>query len=217
MFIGHFALGFAAKKWAPRQSLAVLVAAPILLDVLWPVFCLAGLERFHIEEGNTAFQPLVFDSYPWSHSLLMSVLWGALFALVVARLTKDRAGAAIAGVLVVSHWVLDWISHKPDMPLWPGGPRFGLGLWYSIPATVTVEVALFVLGVGIYLATTRARDRSGIVALWSFIALLALAYLATSNGKAPPSQVAVLVSGLTAMLVMPLWAWWIDRHREVVT
>ena len=217
MFIGHFALGFAAKKAAPRQSLAVLIAAPIFLDVLWPVFTLIGIERFHIEPGNTAYQPLVFDSYPWSHSLLMSIAWGVLFALVVRAATKDDRGAWLCGALVVSHWVLDWISHKPDMPLWPGGgPKLGLGLWYSIPATVIVESAMFAAGVTLYLRATRARDRIGSIAAWAFILLLAVTYAAGSRGAPPPSEFAVSMSGLIAVVVMPAWAWWFDKHREVV-
>lgn len=214
MFIGHFALGFAAKRWAPRQSLALLIAAPIWNDILWPVLVLLGVERFHIAPGNSAYQPLVFDWYPWSHSLLMDTLWAVLIGLLVWRFTRDARGATIVGVLVLSHWVLDFVSHVPDMPLWPGGPRLGLGLWRSIPATIVVESALYLAGVAIYLRATRARDRIGSVALWAFILLLAVSYAATSNGAAPPSQNAVVIPGLIATLVMPLWAWWIDRHRE---
>jgi hypothetical protein len=215
MFIGHFALGFAAKRAAPRQSMGVLIAAPIFLDVLWPIFCLAGIERFHIEPGNTAYQPLAFDWYPWSHSLAISLLWGVLFGLVVKRLTGDHMGAIVVGALVVSHWVLDWVSHRPDMPLWPGGPRLGLGLWNSVPATIAVEGTMFVAAVALYLRTTRALDRIGSVAMWAFVLFLAVSYLASSNGTPPPSLLAVLIPGLIATILMPVWAWWFDRHRQV--
>jgi membrane-bound metal-dependent hydrolase YbcI (DUF457 family) len=216
MFIGHFALGFAAKKWAPRQSLAVLLIAPSFVDVLWPLFCALGIESFHIQPGNSAYQPLVFDSYPWSHSLLMGIVWGALFGAVVYALSKDRAGAIVTGLLVVSHWVLDFVSHVPDMPLWPGGPKLGLGLWNSIPATIVVEGLLFVAGVAIYLRATRARDRIGYFGIRAYILFLAVLYAASSNGAPPPSARIVIIVGLLAPAVFTPVAWWADRHREVV-
>lgn len=215
MFIGHFAVGFAAKRWAPRQNLAVLIAAPIFDDILWPILVALGVERFHIAPGNTAYQPAVFDWYPWSHSLLLDAAWAVLIGWVVWRFTRDVRGAWIVGALVVSHWVLDWISHVPDMPLWPGGPRVGLGLWNSIAATVTVEGALFVAGVAVYLVSTRATDRRGTIALWSLLVVLVASYAVSSNGAPPPSQAAVIAAGMAATVFMPLWAWWIDRHREM--
>ena len=218
MFIGHFALGFAAKRLAPRQSLGVLIAAPILVDMLWPLLVLAGVERFSIRPGNTAFQPLYFDHFPWTHSLLMGIAWAVLFGLAVRRFTADAAGARVAGLLVLSHWVLDFISHRPDMPLFPGGgPKLGLGLWNSIPATVAVEVVMFAAGIALYARMTRARDRIGIAALWSLIAVLFLAYLSGTKGQAPPSQNAVILMGIIATPLSVAWAWWADRHREVIS
>ena len=80
MFIGHFAVALAAKRAAPRASLGWLVVACQLPDLIWPVLLLAGIERARIEPGNTAFTPLAFDHYPWSHSLLLVVIWGAALA-----------------------------------------------------------------------------------------------------------------------------------------
>jgi membrane-bound metal-dependent hydrolase YbcI (DUF457 family) len=216
VFIGHFACGFAAKRWAPRQSLAVLLLAPALLDVLWPVFVLAGLERFRIAPGATAYTPLVFEHYPWSHSLLMALVWAVLFALIVRRATHDGRGAVVGGALVASHWFLDFVTHAPDMPLWPGGPKLGLGLWNSIPATVVVESILFVAGVVIYLRTTRARGRAGQLALWSLVALLAIIYLANSQGQASPGRTMVVVAAFIGTALILAWAHWIERSREVV-
>jgi len=216
VFIGHFALGFAAKKLAPKQSLAMLMLAPVWLDAVWPVLVALGVERFRIVPGDTAFTPLAFDSYPWSHSLAMSVVWGLLLGGIVLLGTRDRSGARVVGALVVSHWVLDWISHRPDMPLWPGGSKLGLGLWNSIPATLIVESLLFVAGVAMYLRCTRARDQAGRIGLWALILLLAVSYLGSSFGPPPPNPYAVIGPALIASAAMPLWAWWIDRHREVV-
>ena len=213
MFIGHFACGFAAKRWAPRQPLAVLLLAPALLDVLWPLFVALKLERFRVEPGATAYTPMVFEHYPWSHSLLMSLVWAAVLALIVRRATSDVRGSVVVGMLVVSHWVLDFVSHAPDMPLWPGGPKLGLGLWNSIPATVIVESVIYAAGVAIYLRATRPRDRTGSVALWSLVVLLALVFAANSQGKAPPNQLVVVLGAFLGTALTLGWGYWIERHR----
>jgi membrane-bound metal-dependent hydrolase YbcI (DUF457 family) len=214
MFIGHFAVGLASKPVAPRASLGVLMAAPNLLDLLWPIFLLLGWEQVRIEPGNTAFTPLDFVSYPISHSLLTACGWGALFALLYWARTRYTRGAVVIGLSVVSHWVLDFVTHRPDMPLYPGGPKFGLGLWNSVPATVCIEVGMYVVGAWLYLSSTRARDRTGSYALWVFLAFGLLAYIGNILGPPPPNTRAIAFVTLTLWLV-PVWAWWIDRHREV--
>ena len=103
MFIGHFAVGFAAKKIAPRGSLPAYFAAAQLPDLLWPVLVTAGVERVTIAPGDTAFMPLRFDSYPISHSLALDLLWAVLFALGMWRATRDRRAAGACAALVVSH------------------------------------------------------------------------------------------------------------------
>jgi hypothetical protein len=214
MFIGHFAVGLASKRVAPRASLGVLLAAPNLLDLLWPIFLLLGWEQVRIDPGNTAFTPLDFVSYPISHSLLTAFGWGALFALIYWAVTRYSRGAIVIGLSVVSHWVLDFIVHRPDLPLYPGGPRVGLGLWNSVPATIAVEVAMYVAGAWLYLSMTRARDRVGTYALWSFLAFGLVAYVANILGPPPPNVHAIAFVTLALWLV-PLWGWWIDRHRDV--
>src|SRR5258705_8352380 len=184
MFIGHFAVGFAAKRAAPRLSVAVLFAAAQFADLLWPVLVALGIEQVRIQPGITAFTPLDFVSYPYSHSLLMLLVWGALFGALSARSTHDRRTWVVVAALVVSHWVLDWITHRPDMPLYPGSAKFGLGLWNSFGATVAVEVTMYAAGVWIYLKATRARDGIGRWALWGLIALLFVSYL--GNLVSPP-------------------------------
>src|SRR5215475_14568193 len=155
MFIGHFALGFAAKRAAPRLSLAALFAAAQLADVMWPVLVGLGIEQVRIDPGNTAFTPLEFVSYPYSHSLLFLCLWGVVFGLICAGIVHDRRALPIAAVLSISHWVLDWITHRPDMPLYPGSIKLGLGLWNSVAATIAVEVPMFAVGVWMYVRATR--------------------------------------------------------------
>lgn len=213
MFIGHFAVGFAAKKYAPRANLAALLAAALFLDILWPIFVLAGWERVRIDPGNTRFTPLDFVRYPWSHSLVMALVWATAFALVFYGITRYRAGAVVIWIGVVSHWVLDWISHRPDMPLYPGGPKLGLGLWNSIPGTMIVEVAMFAAGVYLYAHATRAFDLSGRYLLVGFVGLLLVLYVAERFSPPPPSVAAIAWTGVAAAIIFLPWSWWFDRHR----
>jgi len=217
MFIGHFALGFAAKRATPRTSLATLFAAAQFADLLWPVLVAIGVEQVRINPGDTAFTPLDFVSYPYSHSLLMLAVWGVAFAAVAVRLKPDttyvRTGIILA-LLVVSHWLLDWITHRPDMPLYPGGPKFGLGLWNSVPATLTIELALFAAGVWLYAAGTRARDGIGRWGFAGFVAFVLVAYASNVFGPPPPSVAALGIFAIAGAIVLLVWSWWFDRHRS---
>lgn len=215
MFIGHFALGFAAKRSTPRVSLAALFGAAQLADTLWPVLVATGLERVRIAPGDTPFTPLEFISYPYSHSLALLLIWGALFGLAYRAATgRNGRAAIILAALVVSHWVLDVASHRPDMPVYPGGPRFGLGLWYSIPATIAVEGSMFSIAVWMYARATRARDKIGRWALVALVALLAVAYVGNILGGPPPSVTAIWIAGLAGAVLIIGLAWWADSHRE---
>jgi membrane-bound metal-dependent hydrolase YbcI (DUF457 family) len=213
MFIGHFALGYAAKRLAPRTSLGTLFAAAQLPDVLWPVFLLAGVERATIVPGDTAFTPLRFDSYPLSHSLVTVIAWGALFGALHFWRKGRSLDALVLAALVVSHWLLDFASHRPDMPLWPGGPKLGLGLWNHVGATVGVETLMFGVGLWLAMEATRPRDRIG---RWGFVGLallLALLYAANVTAPPPPSMTAVAWAGLLLVPVFLGLASWVDRHR----
>jgi hypothetical protein len=213
MFIGHFAVGLALKRAAPRTSLGILVAAPQLLDLLWPWFLLLGWEHVRIEQGHTAFTPLAFDSYPISHSLLMAFVWAAVFVLLTRRVSTRQASLWI-GLAVVSHWVLDWITHSPDLPLVPlFGPKVGLGLWNSVAGTVVVETAMFAAATWLYVTGTRARDAIGRWSFVAWIAVLGLIYVGNMFSPPPPD---VRSLSLVALLIwlFPLWAWWFDAHRS---
>ena len=213
MFIGHFAIGFAAKKYAPRASLALLLTAPLFSDLLWPPLLLLGWERVRIDPGNTKFTPLDLVYYPWSHSLLLCVVWATAFAFLYVGITHYRPGMVAVSIGVLSHWVLDWITHGPDMPLYPGGPRFGLGLWNSIAGTMVVEIAMFGTGVWLYAYATRARDRIGQYAFFGYVVLLLAIYVGDRFSAPPASAHEIAWTGLIAEVILLLWAWWFDRHR----
>jgi hypothetical protein len=214
--IGHFAVGFAAKRVAPRASLPVLFAAPQMLDILWPIFNLAGIERAHIQPGATAASPLVLEYMPYSHSLVAALGRSVAFGAVYAAIKRDVRTAIVLGLRVMSHWVLDWIAHSPDMPIFHGdGPRYGLGMWNSIPATLAVEVAMLLGGALLYASATRPRDRIGSVGLWTLVAVLAALHVGAIFGPPPPSANALFATAIAAYSLLGV-AWWIDRHRETV-
>lgn len=187
--------------------MAVLIAAPIFLDILWPFFLLFGWEHVRIDPGNTRFTPLDLYDFPWSHSLLMSVLWATAFAAIHYYFARYRAGTIVVWIGVVSHWVLDWITHRPDMPLYPGGARFGLALWNSIPGTLVVELIMFAVGIWMYVRTTPARDRIGRWAFVAYVVLLLVTYIGDRFGRPPHNVMSDIVwPAIIATVVMLLWA-----------
>ncbi len=215
MFLGHFAVALAAKKAAPKTSLGTLVFAAQLADLLWPIFLLLGWEQVKIAPGITRVTPLDFVSYPWSHSLAMQSVWALELGVVYFAIRRDSRGAVVAAACVPTHWLLDYISHRPDMPLYPGGARYGLGLWNSLPATLITEFGLYAVGIVLYLNATRAKDRIGLYALWSFLIFLLAAYIGSAFGSPPPSVNTLALTALLIWLTVP-WAAWADRHRSLV-
>lgn len=213
MFIGHFGLGFGAKRAAPRTSLGTLFLSAQFIDLLWPTLLLTGAERVEIRPGITRVTPLDFASYPISHSLAMVVVWGLLVGGAYWFVRRYPAGAWVTGGLVVSHWFLDLVVHRPDLPIAPGAStKVGLGLWNSIPATLIVEGLVFALGVYLYLRSTAAVDRTGRYGIVGLIAFLLVIYGVNIAGPPPPS-VGTIAWGGQAQWLLVLLGYWIDRHR----
>lgn len=214
MFVGHTAVALIAKSRVPNVSLGWFVAAAFALDLLWPVFLLTGIEQVSIVPGANSYNPLVFDSYPWSHSLLMAFAWGLLAAGLARWRGIAVGGAVFIGALVVSHWVLDYVTHAPDMPLWPGNsPRLGLGLWNSLPAALLVEGLLFVAGIVLYMRATHPVDRIGSWGFWTYVLVSTVLWASVPWSAPPPDPQVLAWSGLGAYLFV-LWAAWFDRHRR---
>jgi len=215
MFLGHFALAMAAKRVAPTASLGTLVLSAQFADCLWPVLLLLGVEQVRIVPGVTRVTPLDFVSYPISHSLATQLAWGLLLGAIYFLRRKDFRTAALGGALLPTHWLLDYFSHRPDMPLYPGGPKVGLGMWNSLPLTLVVEFGLFAAGVVLYSTATRSRGGWNF-GFWSFVLFLAVLYPTSLFGPPPPSVRVLALSALALWLTIP-WAAWGDRQREAGT
>ncbi len=213
MFIGHFGIGFGAKSIAPKISLGTLFLAAQFIDLLWPTLLLLGIERVSILPGATEVTPLVFDHYPISHSLLAVAGWGLLIGGLYFLLRRNRRGAILLAVLVVSHWVLDLIVHQPDLPVYPGGMLLGMNVWSSLALTVLIELTIFAAGVWLYLRRTTALDTVGRWGLWGLILFLLAIHMGNLFGDPPSSVEAIAWIGQLQWLLV-VWGYWIDRHRS---
>lgn len=216
MFIGHFGAAFGAKIITPKVSLGSLFLAAQFLDLLWPTFLLLGIEHVRIAPGATVVTPLLFEHYPFSHSLLAAIGWGAVIATAYWMLRRNRTGATVLGLLALSHWMLDAIVHQPDLPLFPGNsPLVGFNLWSSFPATLAIEVSIFLLGAWLYARATKPLDEYG---KWGFRALLLfflIIYAGNIFGTPPPdANIIAWVGELQWLFVV--WGYWLDKHRQAV-
>jgi hypothetical protein len=207
MLVGHFAVGFAAKRWEPTLSLGTLVFAALLADVITFALVAAGVEHFRVAT-DVARNRLIGENILYSHSLVMDVLWGALLAGAYFLWRRRARGAWILLAVVVSHWILDVVSHRPDMPLAPGiADTFGLGLWNSLPATLIVEGGAWMLAIFFCVGARRSWT------FWIGIAVLTLAWVA--NISAPPSTAGSgVAAGLPGLIFFGCaigWAYWINH------
>ncbi|MBU0676452.1 MAG: hypothetical protein KJ950_17590 [Proteobacteria bacterium] len=216
MFIGHFGVGFGAKSVAPKISLGTLFVAAQFIDLLWPTLLLLGVERVRIVPGATVVTPLLFEQYPISHSLLAVAGWALLVGLISLVLWRQPRRAFVLGALVISHWGLDAIVHRPDLPLYPGSEiLIGMKAWSSLPLTLAIEVPIFALGVWLYGRVTRPDDAIG---KWGFrwlVIFMGIVYGGNLFGPPPPSTTAIAWSGQLQWLLV-LWGYWIDSHRHVL-
>ena len=213
MLLGHYGIALAAKSVAPRASLGTFNLAAQLLDELWPIFVLLGLEHVRVTPGLSAANPLEFVYYPFTHSLLGATGWGILLGVLYYAVRRDRRSATVVGLLVLSHWVLDLPMHRPDLPLWPGSEvKVGLGAWRSVPLTFALELAVFVPGLLIYQRTTRSKDGIGRWGLWAMVIALLAIFFSGFTSPPPESGRAVAFGALGLWLFVP-WGYWVDRHR----
>ncbi len=210
MYFGHIGVGFAAKTLAPRVSIGVLLIAATALDLLAGVFIILGF-----------VSPVPGGAMGWSHGLFMAGVWSAAAFVIAILFLRAWKPALVTGLLVFSHWVLDFISHPmgmgrplpPDLPLFfDGSPLMGLGLYnHSIVIALVTDLGLLAAGLTVYFLTTRPVDKKGTLALWILIASLALFPLVMVCGMAGS-----IIGCFVAIILLPLGLW-MDRHRRMTT
>lgn len=215
MFIGHFAVGMATKSVKPSLSLGTYFLAAQFVDLLWPTLLLLHLEEVAITPGITAMTPLDFVHYPYTHSLVMALVWAAAGFSLVYLLKKDLLVSILVAACVASHWLLDFLTHRPDLPLTLAETtKVGLGLWNYKMATFLVETILFISCAFLYARKTSATDRVGKYGFWSLIIFLFLISISNMVGPPPPNVGAIAWAGHLQWLFV-LWAYWVDKHRVV--
>ena len=190
------------------------MVAAALSDILWIVFFASGIEQVVIQPGLMVANSLNLVYIPFSHSLLMDAVWGSVLAGIYFLLRRDSRGAWVLFAAVVSHWVLDFATHRPDMPLAPGiDLRFGLGLWNSRIATFLVEGALWLGAIVVYARGSRSRTRVGAFAFWTMIVLLTLLWIVSLRGDPPPSLKSLAIVNSVFFGIVETWAFWMNRNR----
>ncbi|MGD2054058.1 MAG: hypothetical protein PVG45_08110 [Gammaproteobacteria bacterium] len=219
MFIGHYGVSFAAKAVKPALPLWVLFLAVQLVDVFWAIFVLLGIEKVRIVPGITATNPLDLYYMPYTHGLVTSLIW-ALAAVVVVRAMPNinRWGsAAVVGIAVFSHWLLDLVVHRHDLPLYSDAHKVGLGLW-NFPATAfTLEILLLAGGMVLYAKNTRASSRFNLYGMILFGLLMIGIQAMVFFGSPPETDTEVATSALVSYFLFAALAFWLERGRTPVT
>ena len=216
MFIGHFAPAMVAAAHPKAPGLGTLFVAGQLLDFGFFGLALVGVENFRITPGITKMVPLDLYHMPYTHSLLGSTLLAAGFALLIWLFTRNRTGALISGVVVLSHWFLDLLVHAPDLTLAGSPPKFGFGLWNYPMIEMPLEIGITFGALAFYIYRTRAISSRSKYALGLLAVLLMAMQSINWFGPEPQSaDMAMKLTGLFAFSVAALAAWWAGRTRIV--
>ena len=213
MFVGHYGVSFAVQRVSPNIPLWVLFIAVQLLDVFWAPFVLVGIEKARIVPGITASNPLDLYYMPYTHSLVAAIAW-SVAAAVLFRTWRGSAGhgsiaAGLIGLAVFSHWILDFVVHRPDLPLYDDTAKVGLGLWNRPALALGLEAVLLFGGMWLFL-----RQRSGPTTSMLIFGIVMLAIQTmVFFGPPPPSEAAAAITALLAYgLFAAFIARWDARH-----
>ena len=218
MFVGHYGPAFAIKSVRRGIPLWLLFVAVQLLDFGWAVLVLLGVEKVRIVPGITASNPLDLYYMPYTHSLVAAILWAAA-AIVLCRVllgVRDWPAAAWVGVAVFSHWVLDFLVHRPDLALYDNRAKVGLGLWNHPVIALSLEALFLFGGMVLYLRRTKPLTTIGRVGPPIFGVLMLGIQGYVFFGPPPASPAAAAVSALVSYVVFAAVAHWLDRQREQV-
>jgi hypothetical protein len=216
MFVGHYGPSFAIKATRRSIPLWLLFLAVQLVDLAWSVLVLLGIEKVRIVPGITASNPLDLYYMPYTHSLVGALIW-SLAAMVLCRAlpgVREWTAAAWVGVAVFSHWILDLVVHRPDLPLYDNAAKVGLGLWNYPAAALSLEALLLFGGMAMYLRRSRPLDVIGRFGppIFGLLMLAIQAYV--FFGPPPTSPAAAAVTALVFYVVFAAVAQWLDGHRD---
>lgn len=215
MFVGHFGVSFAIKSVEKRIPLWLLFIAVQFVDVLWAVFVLLGIEKVRITPGITATNPLDLYYMPYTHSLVAAVLWSGV-GFIGYRVTRRgaRYAALLLAAAVFSHWVLDLIVHRPDLPLYDDSYKQGLGLWNYPALAFALEASLLFGGIFLYLRASKAVSLTGKFGIPIFGILLLILQGIVFFGAPPSSPSAAALTALLAYVVLTGVAYWLEKTRR---
>ena len=216
MFVGHYAAAFAAKAVRPVLPLWLLFVAVQLVDFVWAVLVMTGVEKIRIIPGYTPANPLDLYHIPYSHSLVAGIVWSIAFG-VLYLLAKRGAGtklsALVLGLAVFSHWITDLLVHKADLPILYGAPKLGFGLWDYFWLSQILEIGLLVLAFIWFLRVTQARSRWGALAPWCLLAAMIALQTGQHTLEPPGDSVAFAAQGLVVFSLLAVLAWQVERTR----
>jgi hypothetical protein len=214
MLVGHYAIALIAKRAEPRINLGTLVLAAMFADFAWCIFMILGLEHVQFKSAMGAGKYFFATNIALSHSLLMDLVWATSLALAYLLRRRYPRGALVIFLVVLSHWLLDFLSHRPDLPIAPEMHRYvGLGLWNSIPATLLVEGGFWCLAIILYVRCTRSKSFMAAFAFWGGISLLTLVWFSNIAGPPPQNPKAAPFASLIVFSLALAWAYWVNRVR----
>lgn len=220
MFIGHYGPAFIAATSRRSPRLGSLFIAAQLVDISFFSLLLLGVEHMRLVPGATKMNPMDLYDMPWTHSLVGALGWSAGFALLLWLWRRNTMAALIGGAVVLSHWLLDLLVHRPDLTIAGSPPPLGLGLWNHPGIEIPLELALAFGGLAWFAARTRGRDWQGHVSIVALAVALAafqaINWLAAQPATmVDPAPSTVPVTGLFAYAVLAAIAWWVGIARPI--
>jgi hypothetical protein len=213
VFIGHFAPAFIAAAVGPRSpKLGTLFVAAQLVDWAFFTLALVGVERMRIDPSASVMVPFDLYHMPFTHSLAGTLVFAAIFAAIVTFWQRNAVGGLLAGLVVLSHWLLDWLVHVPDLTIAGQPPRYGLGLWDYPWIAMPLELALIGGAFVFYFRRTRGPAGPPFVLLAVMLGLQAFNWFAPHAPEAGPF---LFLQALLAFGVLTALASWVSTNRGI--